>query len=243
MLTTNQIRSFKNRIQERICEIQEELIDNDEFGVSQSSLQHTTGELSNYDNHPGDNATELYEREKDLSLDEHAKQELAELTSALQRIDKGKYGVCEVCGKDISVDRLATLPTASTCVEHSPSQLTSNKRPAEEGVLGHSFGEYMNDLKDTNFFDAEDSWQHAARYGTSETPSDFTAQQMDYDRMYIDSEEPLGYIEEIETFLSADIDGKPAGVIPNEHHEHYEDQLDDYAEQAARGTIEDTDLN
>ncbi len=243
MLTTNQIRSFKNTIQNRICEIQKELVDNDEFGVSQSSIQHTTGELSNYDNHPGDTATELYEREKDLSLEEHAKQELAELTSALQRIDRGKYGVCEVCGKEISVDRLAILPTASTCIQHSPSQLTSSKRPAEEDVLGHSFGEYVNDTKDANFFDAEDSWQRAARYGTSETPSDFNTPQMDYDRMYIDSEEPSGYIEEIETFLTSDIDGKPAGVIPNEHHERYEDQLDEYAQQAAEGTIEDTDLN
>ncbi|WP_226659566.1 TraR/DksA C4-type zinc finger protein [Guptibacillus hwajinpoensis] len=242
MLTTDQLRSFKQMIQERMATLREELADNDEFGLSQSFTQHATGELSNYDNHPGDTATELYEREKDLSLSEHAKQELAELHQALERIGKGKYGVCNICGENIPIERLVTLPTAATCIKHSPSQQTSQHRPAEEEVLGQSFGEHVND-SDANFFDAEDSWQRAARYGTSETPSDFIDQQMNYDRMYIDSNELNGYVEEIETFLSADIDGKPTGVIPNERHEHYEDQLDDYESQASQGMIEDTDLN
>ncbi|WP_347552148.1 TraR/DksA C4-type zinc finger protein [Pseudalkalibacillus hwajinpoensis] len=243
MLTTEQLRSFKRSIQNRINEINNELADNNEFGLSESFVQHSTGELSNYDNHPGDTGTELYEREKDISLYEHTKQELAELTSALQRIGSGKYGVCTVCGREITVERLTALPTAITCVEHSPSQQTSNHRPAEEDPLNPPFGKYVNDTKDANFFDAEDSWQRAARYGTSETPSDFNEQQMDYDSMYIESHEPYGYVEEIETFLSADIDGKPTGVIPNETHEHYEDELDDYEEQASKGTIEDTDLS
>lgn len=243
MLTTEQLRSFKSMIQERMRALNEELVENDEFGISQSFAQHSTGELSNYDNHPGDTATELYEREKDLSLNEHAKQELAELTDALERISNGKFGRCEVCGNEISIERLSILPTARTCVEHSPSQKTSNERPAEESVLGQSFGEHVNDQEESNFFDAEDSWQRTARYGTSETPSDFNETQMSYDRMYIDSNELNGYVEEIETFLSADIAGKPTGVIPNERHERYEDQLDDYEDQASQGMIEDSDLN
>ncbi|MGG1688013.1 TraR/DksA C4-type zinc finger protein [Pseudalkalibacillus sp. NRS-1564] len=242
MLTTNQLRSYKKMIQERILALSDELDENDEFGVSQSFAQHSTGELSNYDNHPGDTATELYEREKDLSLNEHAKTELAELTKALERIGNGKYGICEVCGNDISTERLAALPTASTCVEHSPSQKTSDRRPAEEGVLGNSFEEHVNDSNDATFFDAEDSWQRAAKYGTSETPSDFNAQEMNYDKMYIDSNEPVGYVEEIESFLSADLDGKPSGVIPNQRHERYEDLLDDHDHKASQGTIEDSDL-
>ncbi|MDP4551843.1 TraR/DksA C4-type zinc finger protein [Alkalihalobacillus macyae] len=242
MLTTDQLRSFKKIIQNRINEVKHELQINDDFGVSQSFVQHSTGELSNYDNHPGDTATELYEREKDISLSEHMKQELTELTSALQRIGSGKYGVCSVCGGDIAVERLVAIPTASTCIEHSPSQNTSHDRPVEESTLNPPFGKYVNDTKDANFFDAEDSWQRAARYGTSETPSDFNEQQMSYDSMYIESHEPYGYVEEIETFLSADLEGKPTGVIPNKTHEHYEAELDDYEEQVKNGTIEDTDL-
>ena len=36
-----------------------------------------------YDNHPADDATELYEREKDIALYEHAQQELKEIDYAL----------------------------------------------------------------------------------------------------------------------------------------------------------------
>lgn len=38
--------------------------------------------------------------------------------AALDRIEKGTYGVCEVCGGAIEEARLAADPTATTCVEH-----------------------------------------------------------------------------------------------------------------------------
>lgn len=38
--------------------------------------------------------------------------------SALARIKKNKYGVCEVCNKKIEEARLEADPAATTCVEH-----------------------------------------------------------------------------------------------------------------------------
>lgn len=43
-------------------------------------------------------------------------QRLAQVTEALQRLDAGTYGTCEVCGGTISQDRLEALPTATLCV-------------------------------------------------------------------------------------------------------------------------------
>lgn len=37
---------------------------------------------------------------------------------ALERIEKGTYGKCEVCGKKIEEARLEADPTATTCVKH-----------------------------------------------------------------------------------------------------------------------------
>ncbi|WP_270182538.1 TraR/DksA C4-type zinc finger protein [Alkalihalobacillus sp. CinArs1] len=240
MLTTNQLRSFKEMIKNRLAEIEEqERTEQDDFGLSQAFVQESTGELSNYDNHPGDTGTELFEREKDLSLDEHLKQEKAELNLALQRINQGKYGVCQECGKEIATERLLAMPTATTCVDHSPSDQTSHNRPAEESA--NPFGRYDNDNRDANFFDSEDSWQRAASYGTSETPSDFIDPKKDYDNMYVEADEPYGYVEEIETFLTSDIDGKPTGVMPNESHERYEETIDEYEQNMFDGTVEDTD--
>ncbi|MHB1163291.1 MAG: TraR/DksA family transcriptional regulator [Minisyncoccota bacterium] len=38
--------------------------------------------------------------------------------AALSRIEKGTYGVCEVCGRVIEEARLSADPTATTCIEH-----------------------------------------------------------------------------------------------------------------------------
>jgi RNA polymerase-binding transcription factor DksA len=38
---------------------------------------------------------------------------------ALAKIRSGEYGVCEVCGKSISIERLRAYPEATTCVDHS----------------------------------------------------------------------------------------------------------------------------
>lgn len=38
--------------------------------------------------------------------------------AALSRIEKGTYGKCEVCHKQIEAARLAANPTSTTCVAH-----------------------------------------------------------------------------------------------------------------------------
>ncbi len=40
------------------------------------------------------------------------------IVSALERMEKGKYGKCEVCNKEITEARLEADPSATTCIEH-----------------------------------------------------------------------------------------------------------------------------
>jgi RNA polymerase-binding transcription factor DksA len=42
-----------------------------------------------------------------------------QVDKALDKIEKGNYGYCEVCGKPIDKARLKAYPEATTCVEHS----------------------------------------------------------------------------------------------------------------------------
>ena len=37
---------------------------------------------------------------------------------ALERLDEGTYGTCEVCGEPIGADRLADEPATRTCAAH-----------------------------------------------------------------------------------------------------------------------------
>lgn len=40
-----------------------------------------------------------------------------QIKKALDRVKKGKYGICEDCGKMIDTDRLAVFPEATKCVK------------------------------------------------------------------------------------------------------------------------------
>jgi RNA polymerase-binding transcription factor DksA len=82
------------------------------------SVSDELGELAEggTDNHLGDTAGAMYDRELDEGLEEGAQQTLAEIDAALRRIDDGTYGICEVCGKPIPPERLAAIPWARLCI-------------------------------------------------------------------------------------------------------------------------------
>jgi DnaK suppressor protein len=46
---------------------------------------------------------------------------LAEVTTALNRIDDGTFGTCAVCGRRISQGRLDALPYARECIRCVPT--------------------------------------------------------------------------------------------------------------------------
>lgn len=227
MLSASQLRTLQSHLEDRQKEIEHQLKQNDHFGMERSDQHDSVGELSSYDNHPADTATELYEREKDLALNEHAEQELKEVKHALQAIKDNSYGKCQTCGKDIPFERLEAIPTTMFCKEHSPEQNISEDRPIEETVLNHPFGQYEYDEKYAEPYDSEDSWQDVARYGTSESPSDFIEDTEKYSETYIEADERLGYVEDYENFAATDLYGNPLRIYPTKKHEMYEDALDE----------------
>nr|WP_239584261.1 TraR/DksA C4-type zinc finger protein [Aquibacillus albus] len=198
----------------------------DHYGLHYELIKESVGELSNYDNHPGDHGTELYEREKDIALNEHAENEMKEITQALGAIENGTYGTCEVCGVEIPSERLEALPTTRRCMDHAEHDI--NKiRPVEEDVIHPSVNEMETEIdeEESTIFDAEDSWQRVEQFGSSDGPSDFYDTEKDYQDMYFNSDELVGSVEEIEGFLLTDMDGNYIGV--NGNHEDYEAYLDE----------------
>ena len=61
-------------------------------------------------------ATETLELEKRLALENRTRQELAGIEHALEKFEKGSYGLCDNCGKPIAPERLEALPQATLCV-------------------------------------------------------------------------------------------------------------------------------
>ncbi|MGR9012252.1 MAG: TraR/DksA family transcriptional regulator [Gammaproteobacteria bacterium] len=51
------------------------------------------------------------------NLGNAARTEIEMVKQAITRIDKGEYGLCEVCGQPISKERLKIIPYSSMCVK------------------------------------------------------------------------------------------------------------------------------
>ncbi|MFL6555710.1 MAG: TraR/DksA C4-type zinc finger protein [Bacillus sp. (in: firmicutes)] len=115
------------------------------------------GELTSYDNHFADTATELEEREKQTLLIDNAKSRLEEVNEALARINKGTYGVCVDTGEDIPYDRLAALPYAKRTVEAQEKyeNETISSRPEDQ-----SFSTPKNNVRGDKRIQTADELQY-----------------------------------------------------------------------------------
>lgn len=91
-----------------------------------------------------DKATDAYDEDLSFEIASASDQELREIQVALEKIDKGTYGECEVCGCPISPSRLKILPFATVCVA-CRGQEESQRRREDAGaafsILGGDEGE------------------------------------------------------------------------------------------------------
>ncbi|WP_026694600.1 TraR/DksA C4-type zinc finger protein [Peribacillus kribbensis] len=243
MVSPAQTEQLKSILTEQKKSIEDRFQINNSFGMEWRFPQESTSELSAYDNHPADLGTELYEREKDLALNEREKLEYSQINRALEAIQNGTYGSCEVCGDDIPNERLEAVPSTTFCIKHAP-QAVSHDRPVEEGVLMPPFGKFdMDEMDEDTAYDAEDSWQDAAEHGTSNSPSDFANPKNLYGDMYIEAEEQIGYVESYENFIGNDMYGQNITVYPNERHEEYEAALDEEGIMTTFGDLHPYELD
>jgi DnaK suppressor protein len=70
-----------------------------------------------HSNHLADQGSDEAEYETRLLLSASQKEYLREIDEALQRIEDGVYGICEVTGKAIGLQRLRAIPTARLSIE------------------------------------------------------------------------------------------------------------------------------
>jgi len=61
-------------------------------------------------------ATEAFELEKRVALEQKLRATLAEINHAVGKYESGSYGLCDSCGKAIEPGRLEALPQASLCL-------------------------------------------------------------------------------------------------------------------------------
>ncbi|HLJ66049.1 MAG TPA: TraR/DksA C4-type zinc finger protein [Chloroflexota bacterium] len=84
-------------------------------GIRSDTFQED--ETDAVDQHPADEGSELFEREKNLTLQRTLETTLQQVDDALHRFDEGTYGLCEECGRPIAEKRLRALPYATHCID------------------------------------------------------------------------------------------------------------------------------
>jgi DnaK suppressor protein len=55
--------------------------------------------------------------ESNFYIYKQQQKELLEIEEALKKIDKGKYGICEMCEEEINPERLKIKPFAKYCID------------------------------------------------------------------------------------------------------------------------------
>lgn len=109
-----ELKTWRDRLLEERGQIEREL---EALRQSTSAtVQEASGDLSNHSSHPADLGTDTMEREKAFLFVSQKRRRLDEIDIALQRIEAGSFGICEVCGREIPPRRLESLPSASMCV-------------------------------------------------------------------------------------------------------------------------------
>ncbi|WP_291650968.1 TraR/DksA C4-type zinc finger protein [Clostridium sp.] len=191
-MNKEELTYYKNKLNEeknRITDLINQLDDN---GVTRFNAE-VASELSFYDNHPSDIASETFEVEKGRALEANERALLDKIDDAVRAIDEGSYGRCQKCGKEIDKERLDFLPYALNCIDcqdvvSAIKTYNSNQRVVEESVIGNPFGHKSRyGDKDEIGFDEEDSYQSVGRFNEIRN-----APQYEYD--YDDDT----YVEEIE---------------------------------------------
>lgn len=86
--------------------------------IAKTQLE-SSGDLSAYSNHMADQGTETERREITSQILSSRREALFEIDLALKKINQGKYGLCEKCGKPIGKRRLKFLPQARYCIKCS----------------------------------------------------------------------------------------------------------------------------
>ena len=117
MLTRKKLQYFRNLLDEK----REELLSEANKTVTGMTSQEETFA------DPTDRATLESDRNFTLRIRDRERKLIGKIKEALERIDSGTYGICELCGEEISEARLKARPVTTLCIDCKKRQETEEK--------------------------------------------------------------------------------------------------------------------
>lgn len=79
----------------------------------------------------GDQASAEIDRNFMLRLRSREQKLLKKIETAIEKIDNGTFGICEVCGQEIDIKRLEVRPVTTMCIECKTEQEEEEKLRGE----------------------------------------------------------------------------------------------------------------
>ncbi len=114
------IESYKVALTQELAKLEEELGSVGRINPENTSdWEGTPGDTENIDSEDENSLADKFEEYEERSAIE-AELEIRrkEVMAALQKIEKGEYGICRVCNGEIEDDRLEANSAAETCKQH-----------------------------------------------------------------------------------------------------------------------------
>ena len=110
MLKKSDIARFKKRLEELKAQLSQTL-----RGVNETVK--TTDESRGYSQHQADEGTDDFDRTISLEVTSKEFTVLRQIERALEKIDEGTYGICDISGEEIPLARLEAVPYATMTVK------------------------------------------------------------------------------------------------------------------------------
>ncbi|ABR48948.1 transcriptional regulator, TraR/DksA family [Alkaliphilus metalliredigens QYMF] len=189
---------FKRRLHEEKNNALETLTRMEANQGDDESMRENTGELSAYDNHPADLGSEMFMMSMQANLENHERYRVTEIDRALEKIQEGTYGECQLCGQGIPDERLEVMPEANICMvcamDKIPIEIIQHNRPVEEKLMSPSFRTSHRDYNEFTGFDEEDAYQAVAKFNEVKNDPSFSTG----DHLGVFDEEPEGIVGELD---------------------------------------------
>jgi len=208
-MDAKKIQYFKNKLLEEKRKHDNTLNGMKELNIGESG-RYSADELSNYDNHPADMGTQLFDLEFGMALQVNEEYNIKEIEDALQRIENGSYGKCELCGKEIGEERLEIVPATRLCIECEKEKkldvsYLADERPVEEKVIRAPLGrKYFNAPEPTDDeHEGMDQLNDLMKYGSSDSPQDL-GDFADYKEYYTNEIDHQGLVDEMDQISNKD---------------------------------------
>jgi len=117
MLPKKKSDHFKNLLTDRLNKLLKE---------ANKTVSIMTDERQNFPD-PADRATLESDRNFELRIRDRERKLIRKITKALDRLEKGTFGVCDTCGEDISPERLDARPVTTLCIKCKKQQEVEEK--------------------------------------------------------------------------------------------------------------------